>query len=51
MRTHVYSTPSTLLAVAAWVGPAKAVTEPVLDLGGVAFLIRIILSWYPQVRW
>jgi hypothetical protein len=46
-RTH--SVPSTLLAVEAWVAPAKMIIEPVLDLGGVAFLIRIILSWYPQV--
>lgn len=38
-----------LLAASSWVSPAKAVIEPLLDLGGVAFLVRIVLSWYPQV--
>ncbi len=41
---------SVLLAAEAWVAPARTVTETVLDLGGIAFLIRIILSWYPQVN-
>ena len=46
---YARSATTTMLAVAPWVGPAKAIVEPVLDLGGIAFLIRIILSWYPQV--
>lgn len=42
-------TPAMLLAASTWVAPAKTIIEPILDLGGFAFLIRIVLSWYPQV--
>lgn len=41
--------PAMLLAASTWVAPAKTIIEPILDLGGFAFLIRIVLSWYPQV--
>jgi len=41
--------PAMLLAASQWVAPAKTIIEPILDLGGFAFLIRIVLSWYPQV--
>lgn len=41
--------PAMLLAASSWVAPAKTIIEPILDLGGVAFLVRIVLSWYPQV--
>ncbi len=41
--------PAMLLAASSWVAPAKTIIEPILDLGGFAFLVRIVLSWYPQV--
>lgn len=40
------------LAVAeapAWVGPTKLILDPILLYFEVAFVARIILSWYPQV--
>lgn len=38
-----------IVAGETWATPVKAVLEPVLNLGSLAFLIRIVLSWYPQV--
>lgn len=38
-----------LMAGEAWATPAKTALEPVLNLGSLAFLIRIVMSWYPQV--
>lgn len=34
----------------AWVGPTKLVLDPILLYFEVAFVARIILSWYPKVR-
>lgn len=33
-----------------WVGPTKLVLDPILLYFEVAFVARIILSWYPKVR-
>lgn len=33
----------------AWVGPTKLILDPILLYFEVAFVARIILSWYPQV--
>lgn len=33
----------------AWVGPTKLVLDPILLYFEVAFVARIILSWYPKV--
>lgn len=35
----------------AWVGPTKLVLDPILLYFEVAFVARIILSWYPKVQY
>ena len=32
----------------AWVAPTKAVMGPILTLGTLAFLFRVVLSWFPK---
>lgn len=32
----------------AWVGPTKFVLQPLLTLGTLAFLFRVVLSWFPK---
>ena len=31
-----------------WIAPTKAVLQPVLSLGTVFFLMRVVLSWFPN---
>ena len=31
-----------------WVGPVKGVLQPLLTLGTLAFLMRVVLSWFPK---
>lgn len=33
-----------------WATPAKIVLDPLLNLGQFAMLLRVIMSWYPQVN-
>lgn len=33
----------------AWVGPTKLILDPILLYFEVAFIARIVLSWYPTV--
>ena len=32
----------------AWVGPVKGILTPFLTLGTIAFLLRVVLSWFPK---
>ena len=32
----------------AWVGPTKLVLQPLLTIGTLAFLFRVVLSWFPK---
>jgi len=32
----------------AWIAPTKAVLGPALTLGTLAFLMRVVLSWFPK---
>ena len=32
----------------AWVTPTKLVLQPLLTLGTLAFLFRVVLSWFPK---
>ncbi len=36
------------MATPGWVGPTKLVLGPLLSLGTLAFLMRVVLSWFPK---
>eukprot|EP00614_Pseudopedinella_elastica_P004711 CAMPEP_0172614110 /NCGR_PEP_ID=MMETSP1068-20121228/49206_1 /TAXON_ID=35684 /ORGANISM="Pseudopedinella elastica, Strain CCMP716" /LENGTH=151 /DNA_ID=CAMNT_0013418805 /DNA_START=170 /DNA_END=625 /DNA_ORIENTATION=- len=35
---------------APWVGPARFVLDPLLIVGQFAMLLRVIISWYPDIN-
>lgn len=41
--------PNSANALDAWVAPTAAVADPLLNIAQFAFIIRIVLSWYPEM--